>query len=153
MRERVAITVCLLALGLSLGLSALFGVRHNPSSTASQLKSAGTLTVGSNQAETSQQTLHFTDAGQTIFEEQKCSNCHSIGGKGNPRYPLDGIGSRMNAIKLQEWITGTGSSTNRLSAIVIRRKERYRTLPEREIALLVDYLVSLKSEGHSTEVP
>ena len=34
-----------------------------------------------------------TEAGRNIYNQQGCARCHSIGGKGNPRNPLDNIGN------------------------------------------------------------
>jgi mono/diheme cytochrome c family protein len=91
--------------------------------------------------------------GLVVFEEQKCATCHSLSGKGNPRYPLDGIGSRMIAGELEQWITATGPAQEKLSSMVVRRKERYRTLSPPDMTALVEYLGSLRAENHSTEVP
>ena len=33
--------------------------------------------------------------GENIFEEQKCSLCHSIAGKGNAKGALDGVGVKL----------------------------------------------------------
>ena len=30
-----------------------------------------------------------------VYEQQKCSVCHSIEGKGNKKGPLDGVGSKL----------------------------------------------------------
>jgi len=34
-------------------------------------------------------------AGAKVFADQKCSVCHSIGGKGNAKGPLDDVGSKL----------------------------------------------------------
>ena len=35
--------------------------------------------------------------GQQVYAAQHCSMCHSIAGKGNPKTPLDDVGSKMTA--------------------------------------------------------
>ena len=35
--------------------------------------------------------------GEQVFAAQKCSICHSIAGKGNPKGSLDGVGSKLTA--------------------------------------------------------
>ena len=43
--------------------------------------------------------------GQTVYGAQKCATCHSIAGKGNKANPLDGVGGKLNADGIREWIT------------------------------------------------
>ncbi len=43
--------------------------------------------------------------GIAVYGEQKCSLCHSIGGKGNPKGPLDDVGSKLSADDIKAWIT------------------------------------------------
>ena len=33
------------------------------------------------------------ERGMKVYADQKCSVCHSIAGKGNPKGPLDDVGS------------------------------------------------------------
>ncbi len=33
--------------------------------------------------------------GEEIYRRLGCPACHSVGGAGNHRYPLDGVGSRL----------------------------------------------------------
>lgn len=49
-----------------------------------------------------------TAKGEQIYAAQKCALCHSIAGKGNPKGPLDGVGSKLTAEDLRR-----GSSTPR----------------------------------------
>lgn len=152
-RERIAIVICLVALGLAVGLAGLFGVRHNPVRGKRDVITAQQPSVPSKQKMTNEAAVALPSPGLAVFEEQKCAICHSLAGKGNPRYPLDGIGSRMIAAELEQWITATGPAQEKLSRVVVRRKERYRMLPPRDMTALVEYLTSLKAEDHSTEVP
>lgn len=42
--------------------------------------------------------------GRATYEEQRCAACHSIAGEGSPRYPLDGVGSRLTHEEIRLWI-------------------------------------------------
>jgi mono/diheme cytochrome c family protein len=45
-----------------------------------------------------------TERGMQVFQEQKCTLCHSIAGKGNKKGPLDEVGSKLTASEIREWI-------------------------------------------------
>lgn len=77
-----------------------------------------------------------------MFREQGCTSCHAVGGAGNPRHALDGVGARLNREELRAWTTGTGVAAERLSAMVLRRKQRYQELPDAELSALLDYLAA-----------
>ncbi len=42
--------------------------------------------------------------GQELFTSQKCTMCHSVAGVGNKKFPLDGVGAKLSAADLKEWI-------------------------------------------------
>ena len=151
MRERIAIGICLLALSLSAALSGLFAWRHNyglsptsPGISANEIAAKSTNLSSATPP---------TQPGRIVFEQQKCTTCHSIAGTGNPRYPLDAVGKELSKDDLKHWVTGTGIATNRLSVTIIRRKAHYQSLPELEMNSLVDYLSTLNAQAHSTDVP
>ena len=43
--------------------------------------------------------------GEKVFADQKCTLCHSIGGKGNSKGPLDEVGSKLSPDDIRAWIT------------------------------------------------
>ena len=152
MRERIAIGICLLALCVAAIFSCVFAWRHNSESVTERKASASpsiTNVVATNVAAEKQ-----TDfLGRSVFDQQKCTSCHSIAGQGNPRYPLDGVGGRLSSEQLIYWITGTGPATNKLSAMILRRKARYEQMPSAEMNSLIEYLSTLQKQPHSTDVP
>jgi len=83
--------------------------------------------------------------GAKVYADQKCSTCHSIGGKGNTKGPLDGIGSKMTADEIRQWIVDPVAMTAKAKAT---RKPvmaaKYGSLPKPELDALVTYLASLK---------
>jgi mono/diheme cytochrome c family protein len=84
------------------------------------------------------------ERGRSVYGEQTCSTCHSIGGSGNPRYPLDGVGSRWDRTELKAWITGTGIAADLLAPGIARRKPRYQNIPDKDLEALITYLASLE---------
>ena len=43
--------------------------------------------------------------GAEVYAAQKCGMCHSIGDKGNKKGPLDGVGSKLPAADIRQWMT------------------------------------------------
>jgi len=143
MRVRFALLVCWLTLGLVVGLSWWFAVRHNPAlppaspvAPVSAPVSVPALPPGP---------VAANETGARLFREQGCASCHALGGAGNPRYPLDGVGARRSRDELRAWTTGTGLAAERLSPMVVRRKQRYQELSDADMAALVEYLSAARS--------
>jgi mono/diheme cytochrome c family protein len=86
--------------------------------------------------------------GAAAYGRNSCATCHSIGGEGNPRYPLDGCGDRWDADELSAWITGTGVAAEVLSEGMRRRKSRYKNLPPDDLSAIVLYLTTLRKSEH-----
>ena len=88
-----------------------------------------------------------TAKGAKVYADQKCSLCHSIAGKGNPKGSLDGIGSKLKAEEIHQWIVDPVGMTEKAKAT---RKPpmpaKYKTLPKEDLDALVAYLASLKSK-------
>jgi len=85
-------------------------------------------------------------AGRESFKSLGCSTCHSIASAGNPRHPLDDVGSRWNAEQLRAWITGSGFAAERLPASVVGRKQRYTSIPPEQMDTLIAFLSGLKAD-------
>ena len=81
--------------------------------------------------------------GQKVYTSQKCSICHSIGGTGNKKGPLDGIGAKLSADQIRQWITDAPAMTAKANATRKPAMKAY-TLPKDELDGLVMYLASLK---------
>ena len=52
--------------------------------------------------------------GEEVYAAQKCSQCHSVEGKGNKKYPLDGVGSRLSEGEIREWLSADGIEAEEL---------------------------------------
>src|SRR5262245_62338961 len=81
--------------------------------------------------------------GQQVLADQKCSLCHSIAGKGNPKGALDDVGGKLSADDIRSWITDAKGMTAKSNAT--RKPEmKVYTLPKADVNALVAYLVTLK---------
>ena len=142
MRELIAKSVCVFALGLVVTLAYLFATHQNPEIQAERDDPPAAHSVV---PVADQQTTASHAEGIKVFQEQKCSLCHSIAGVGSPRSPLDGIGDRRPASELRDWITGSGSASNGLAPSIIKRKQRFHEISTNEMEALILYLSSLKT--------
>ena len=81
--------------------------------------------------------------GEQVFNAQKCSICHSIAGKGNPKGALDAVGSKLTADEIRAWI---GDAKGMTAKPKPPRKPEMRaySLPKEDVDALVAYLTSLK---------
>ena len=76
----------------------------------------------------------------------KCKVCHSIGGEGNAKGSLDGIGSKLSAADIKAWLRtpkemAEKAKADRKPSMPAYPKEK---LSDEDLASLADYLSSLK---------
>ena len=83
------------------------------------------------------------EAGQKVYMAQKCNVCHSIGGVGNKKGALDGIGAKMSADEIRMWITDAPAMAAKTKADRKPPMKAYM-LPKEDLDALVAYLASLK---------
>ena len=84
-------------------------------------------------------------AGAKVFADQKCNLCHSIGGKGNAKGPLDDVGSKLSAADIRAWIDDAAGMTTKTNATRKPPMKSY-SLPKADVDSLVAYLSSLKKK-------
>ena len=82
--------------------------------------------------------------GQELYAAQKCSMCHSVAGVGNKKYPLDGLGGKLSAADIKEWLVNPDGQTAKLAEKPVMKMKSYKTLSAPEIDALVAYVGSLK---------
>jgi mono/diheme cytochrome c family protein len=83
--------------------------------------------------------------GLTVYGAQKCATCHSIGGKGGKASPLDGVGTKLSADELRQWIVNPTEMTAKTkSTKKPPMPNRYSKLPAADVDALVAYMQSLK---------
>lgn len=85
--------------------------------------------------------------GAEVYTAQKCSMCHAIEGKGNAKGALDGVGTKLKAEEIRQWIVEPAVMTIKTKA---ERKpampSKYSALPKDDLDALVAYLSSLKKK-------
>jgi mono/diheme cytochrome c family protein len=81
--------------------------------------------------------------GEQLFTDQKCTLCHSVGDKGNKKGPLDGVGTKLSAAEIREWITDAKGMTAKTKATRKPEMKAY-SLPKDDVDALVAYLTTLK---------
>jgi mono/diheme cytochrome c family protein len=81
--------------------------------------------------------------GMQVFTAQKCSQCHSIAGKGNAKGKLDDVGSKLVPAEIKEWIVdpaGMAAKNKKDRKPPMKKKP----IPDADVDALVAYLSTLK---------
>jgi mono/diheme cytochrome c family protein len=81
--------------------------------------------------------------GAEVYTAQKCSLCHSVAGKGNPKGALDDVGTKLKADEIRQWLTDAKGMTAKTQATRKPEMKAY-TLPKEDVDALVAYLSSMK---------
>ena len=88
--------------------------------------------------------------GEKVYTDQKCSMCHSIAGKGNPKGPLDGVGTKLSADEIRQWIVDPATMATKANATrkpaMSTMAAKYKALPKDDVDALVAYLQTLKGK-------
>lgn len=80
----------------------------------------------------------LVERGWEVYLAERCSSCHSITGQGSPRYPLDGVGSRLAEEELRLWVVAPQRARPGV------RKRPYDHLPDTDVDALVAFLETLR---------
>jgi len=101
----------------------------------------GLVTSGLRADEAAKPDAQKVDKGKQIYNAQHCNMCHSVAGKGNPKTPLDDVGSRMTADEMKKYITGPKlvKADSKMKA--------YTSLPAEDLDALVAYLQTLTKKA------
>jgi mono/diheme cytochrome c family protein len=83
--------------------------------------------------------------GMKVYEQQKCALCHSIEGKGNKKGPLDGVGSKLSAEEIRQWMVNPKEMTEKTKSERKPPMKAYN-LPKEELDAIVAYMQSLKKK-------
>ena len=87
----------------------------------------------------------MVEKGKALYAAQKCSVCHMVEGKGNKVSPLDGVGTKLTADQIREWIVSPKAATAKAkSTKKPLMPDKYSKLAPAEIDALVAYMQSLK---------
>ena len=84
--------------------------------------------------------------GKQVFTDSKCGVCHSIGGQGNKKGPLDEVGSKLSAADIRQWITSAPEMAAKAKADRKPPMKAYPDLSKADVDALVAYLQTLKKK-------
>jgi mono/diheme cytochrome c family protein len=83
--------------------------------------------------------------GEQVYAAQKCQVCHAVAGKGGKTSALDGVGAKLSAAEIRQWITNPAEMTAKTkSTKKPPMPAKWGNLPAPELESLVAYMVSLK---------
>jgi mono/diheme cytochrome c family protein len=83
--------------------------------------------------------------GQEVYAAQKCQTCHAIAGKGNKSNPLDGVGKKLSADEIKQWIVNPTEMTKKTNSTKKPpMPNKWAKLPAADLDALVAYMASLK---------
>jgi mono/diheme cytochrome c family protein len=83
--------------------------------------------------------------GEAVYTAQKCQMCHGIAGKGAKSNPLDGVGAKLSADDIKQWITHPKEAAAKAkSTKKPPMPAKYGGLPAADLDALVAYMASLK---------
>ena len=85
------------------------------------------------------------ETGEKVFVAQKCALCHSIGGKGNAKGPMEEALSTMSNDDIRAWITDAKGMTAKTKATRKPAMKEF-ALPKADVDALVAYLSSFKKK-------
>ena len=90
-------------------------------------------------------TRHRSSRDRKVYTAQKCQICHTIAGKGSKSNPLDGVGAKLSADDIRQWITNPTEMTAKAkSTKKPPMPNKYGSLPAADLDALVAYMQSLK---------
>lgn len=148
MRERIAIALSVLVIGLLAILSLSFARSQNRLAPRDVAQPAATLEATAPIPAPASREAAGEPAdsarGRDVFREQACGRCHSVAGVGSSRYPLDGVGSRRTPAELRAWTIAADVVADSLSPSAARAKRGYAGLPAVDMNALLRYLASLR---------
>jgi len=102
-------------------------------------------TLGCAMAASAGQDAAQVKKGQQVYTAQKCQLCHAIAGTGGKSSPLDGVGAKLKAEEIREWITNpTQASAKAKSTKKPPMPAKYGSLAAADLDALVAYMQSLK---------
>ena len=81
--------------------------------------------------------------GAAVYAAQKCMTCHSLDGKGMAKGPLDGVGKKLTAEEIHQWIVNPAEMTKKANATRKPPMRAYK-LPPADLDNLVAFLASKK---------
>ena len=85
-----------------------------------------------------------TDKGAAVYAAQKCSMCHALDGKGNAKGVLDGVGTKLTADEIRQWIVTPVEMTAKAQSARKPAMKAYPNLPKEDLNALIAFLAAKK---------
>ncbi len=83
------------------------------------------------------------EKGKAVYAANKCQSCHLVDGKGNKRFPLDGVGAKLSEEDIRNWIIAPAEMEAKLTKPTKIKMKAYKLSPE-DLDALVAYMRTLK---------
>lgn len=81
--------------------------------------------------------------GAAVFSAQKCTMCHSVAGKGNPKGALDNITAKNKAEHIRQWLADPEGMRAKTNATRTPAMKPIKLSPD-QVDALVAYISSVK---------
>ena len=88
----------------------------------------------------------LVNKGMQLFTAQKCSMCHSVAGKGNPKGSLDNVDAARSADEIRQWLTNPEQMREKTHAERKPAMKSFASLPKGDVDALVAYIQTLKKK-------
>ena len=85
------------------------------------------------------------EQGAAVFAAQKCTMCHSVNGKGNPKGSLDKITAKNKAEHIRQWLRDPEGMRAKTNATRTPAMKPVKLTPD-QIDALVAYITSAKAD-------
>jgi mono/diheme cytochrome c family protein len=86
------------------------------------------------------------ERGKAVFVEQKCKICHSVGGVGNPKGPLDDVIGKLGADEMKQWLVNPKEMAEKAKLARKPPMKSFASLPPADLDALVTYLQTLQKK-------
>ena len=80
------------------------------------------------------------EKGKAVYDKQNCKVCHSIAKAGNPKNPLDGVGSKLTEDQMKKWVR-TPKEMNPKTLMTAYPASK---ISDSDLADMVAYMLTLK---------
>jgi mono/diheme cytochrome c family protein len=94
----------------------------------------------------SAQSSAVVERGVKLYADQKCSLCHSVAGKGNPKGLLDDVATKLSADEIRNWLVNPQEMREKTHAERKPMMKSFATLPKDDLDALVAYVLTLKKK-------
>jgi mono/diheme cytochrome c family protein len=84
------------------------------------------------------------ERGRQVYAAEKCSVCHAIAGTGNKRGSLDGVGAKLSADEIRQWLVNAAEMAAKTKATRKPVMKSYGHLAKDDVDALVALMQTLK---------